>query len=186
MPVVLSLALGTLISEDLTCISAGVLIQRGTVDPVSAIVACATGILAGDIALWAIGRLFGEVALTWTWVGRHLEKRGIEPLRRWLQDHAASAILWSRFLPGTRLPLYVTAGVFRMPCALFACWAAVGALLWTPTLVLATAKLGDAAVLRLPGSLFAAWAPALVIVVTARTAGKLARSIRRRNGLTPP
>ena len=180
MPLLLSLALGTLISEDLTCISAGVLIQRGTIDPTSAILACAVGILAGDIGLWAVCHIFGDVVLTWPWVARRLEGRRIEHFRSWLQSHAASAILWSRFLPGTRLPLYVTAGVFRMPCAVFAWWASVGAFLWTPILVLGTATLGAAAVLRLSGSPLATLVPALVVAVTAQAAGKLARSIQRR------
>jgi membrane protein DedA with SNARE-associated domain len=201
MPLLLSLALGTLISEDLTCIGAGVLIQRGTIHPLPAILACAIGILAGDIGLWAIGRLFGQVALTSTWVARRLEQRGKvlldcygrsparddTQLRIALKSHAASAILCSRFLPGTRLPLYVSAGVLRMPLMVFAWWAGAGALLWTPVLVLATAALGDAAVLRLSRSAFAAWGPALLVALMARSLGKLARSVQARcTTLTPP
>jgi membrane protein DedA with SNARE-associated domain len=181
MPILLSLALGTVISEDLTCISAGVLIQRGTIDPMSAILACAVGILAGDIGLWAVGRLFGQVALTWGWVARRLENDTVEVLRSWLQNHAASAILWSRFLPGTRLPLYVIAGVVRIPCRLFAWWAAVGALLWTPILVLATATLGDAVVLGITGSPSATWLPRIAAAATALIVGKLARSVLPRH-----
>jgi membrane protein DedA with SNARE-associated domain len=180
MLALLSLAFGTLISEDLTCISAGLLIQRGAIEPIAAILACAAGILTGDVGLWAVGRIFRHSALEWSWVAGRLERRGIEQLRSWLHDHAAAAILWSRFLPGTRLPLYVTAGVFGIPCARFAWWASIGVFLWTPILVLGTATLGDAAVLRLSGSPLATWVPALVVAVTAQAAGKLARSIQRR------
>jgi len=138
----LSLAFGTLISEDLTCISAGLLIQRGAVDPVAGVLACAAGIWIGDIALWAIGRVFGQVALSWPWIARHVAGRGVEHFRGSLRAHAGSAILGSRFLPGARLPLYVIAGVLRMPCAVFAMWAAVAALLWTPLLVIAAVTVG--------------------------------------------
>jgi len=176
----LSLAVGTLISEDLTCISAGVLIQRGAIDPFTAIVACGLGILVGDVGLWAVGRIFGQAALTWPWVARHLGRGGVEQLRVWLQEHAAWAILGSRFLPGTRLPLYVVAGVVRMPCAAFTLWASVAALLWTPFLVLATANFGDAVVTRLSGAIGATWLPSLLVGAFGVTVATLARSLRHR------
>ena len=180
MLALLSLAFGTLISEDLTCIGAGLLIQRGAIDPFSANVACAVGILVGDVGLWAIGRIFGQVALTWPWIARHLERDAVEQLRSWLKEHAASAILGSRFMPGARLPLYVVAGVVRMPCRVFALWASVAALLWTPLLVLATAKLGDAVVTRLSGAIGATWLPSLLVAAFCLTAARLARSLRHR------
>jgi membrane protein DedA with SNARE-associated domain len=176
----ISLALGTLISEDLTCISAGVLIQRGAIDPFSAIVACALGIFLGDLGLWAVGRIFGHIALTWRWVARHLEEGEIERLRMWLEKHAASAILGSRFLPGARLPLYVIAGVIRLPFATFALWASVAALLWTPLLVLATAKLGEAVVTRLSGAIGATWLVSLAVAAFGFAGAKLARSFQHR------
>ena len=142
MTVLLSLAFGTLISEDLTCISAGLLIRRGAVDPVAGVLACAAGIWIGDVALWAVGRVFGQAALRWPWIARHAAGRGVEHFRCSLRNHAGSAIVGSRFLPGARLPLYVIAGVLRMPCGLFALWAAVAALLWTPLLVIAAVTLG--------------------------------------------
>jgi membrane protein DedA with SNARE-associated domain len=176
----LSLAFGTLISEDLTCISAGLLIQRGAIDPFSAIFACAVGILVGDVGLWAMGRIFGQVALTWPWVARHLEGGEVDRLRTWLEKHAASAILGSRFLPGARLPLYVVAGVVRMPCAAFTLWAFIAALLWTPLLVLATATLGDAVVTHLSGAIGATWLPSLLVAGFGLTAARLARGFPYR------
>jgi membrane protein DedA with SNARE-associated domain len=155
----LSLAFGTLISEDLTCISAGLLVQRGAIDPFSAIFGCAAGILVGDVGLWAVGRIFGQGALTWPWVARHLEQGEVDRLGTWLEKHAASAILGSRFLPGARLPLYVVAGVVRMPCAAFTLWASVAALLWTLFLVLATVTLVDAVVARFSGAIGVTWLP---------------------------
>ena len=180
MLALLSLAFGTLISEDLTCIAAGVLIQRGAIDAFSAISVCAVGILVGDVGLWAVGRIFGQVALTWPWIARHLESDAVELLRSWLKEHAASAILGSRFIPGARLPLYLIAGVVRMPCRVFALWASVAALLWTPLLVLATAALGDAVVTRLSGAIGATWLPSLLVATLGLAAAKLARSVQHR------
>src|SRR4051794_3463206 len=103
------LAFGTLVSEDLTCISAGLLIQRGSIGPTAAIAACTIGIVAGDLGLWALGRVFGAVSLRWAWVGRHLSGQRGQELATWLDRHAGAAIVASRFAPGTRLPLYVMA-----------------------------------------------------------------------------
>jgi membrane protein DedA with SNARE-associated domain len=80
----------------------------------------------------------------------------------WLERHAAGAIVGSRFLPGTRLPLYVMAGFVRLPVAIFAAWAFIGALLWTPVLVLLTAKLGDAFITRLSAPTSIGWLGSLL------------------------
>lgn len=139
-----SLLFGTFISEDLACVTAGLLIQRGEIAAPIGILACTLGIFVGDLGLWAAGRLFGQAVLGWPWVRRQLQCQRASELRAWLERHAAGAIVASRFLPGTRLPLYLIAGIFKLPVSVFAAWALVGTLLWTPALVLVTARLGDA------------------------------------------
>jgi membrane protein DedA with SNARE-associated domain len=145
----LSLMFGTLVSEDLACVTAGLLIQRGQIEASSAIVACTLGIFAGDVGLWAIGRAFGQTALTWSWVARCLHPNRFQALRSWLDVHAGWAIVASRFLPGSRLPLYVLAGLVHLPGSIFMKWALLGTVLWTPALVLLTATVGDAFVARM-------------------------------------
>src|SRR5262245_11794381 len=143
MPTLIALFVGTFASEDLACITAGLLVQRGDVEPVSATVACALGIFVGDVGLWGIGRLFGGLVLAWPRVARRLEHGGVARLHNWLDRHAAGVLVGSRFLPGTRLPLYLIAGFVKVPAMTFSFWALVGSALWTPTLVLLTAALGD-------------------------------------------
>ena len=46
-------------------------------------------------------------------------------------------------------PLYVLAGLVRLPGSVFATWALLETLLWTPALVLLTATAGDAFVARM-------------------------------------
>ena len=137
-----SLMFGTLVSEDLACITAGLLIQRGQIGASSGVAACALGIFAGDVGLWGIGRVFGAAALEWLWIAQRLESDRVQEFRSWLERHAGRTIIASRFLPGSRLPLYVIAGLVRLPGRVFASWALVGTLLWTPVLVLLTATLG--------------------------------------------
>jgi len=144
MGIWLALIAGTLASEDFTCIAAGLLIQRGELAIIPGILACLFGIFLGDMALWALGRGAGRAILAWPWMARQLRGRTRTEFSDLLDRHAAGAIVASRFMPGTRLPLYIVAGVVGVSAEEFALWSLVAALLWTPTIVLLTAALGDA------------------------------------------
>jgi membrane protein DedA with SNARE-associated domain len=142
MAAALALMIGTLASEDLACVAAGLLIQQQQMTAAAAIAACAIGIFLGDLGLWAIGRTVGPLALDWPWIAGRIRSHRFDDLCASLRRHAACAILVSRFLPGTRLALYVSAGVVRVPGRRFAIWALVAAFLWTPILVLTAAGVG--------------------------------------------
>ena len=140
-----TLALSTLISEDLACVAAGVLIARGDLSPVAGVLACAVGIFVGDCGLWALGRCGAGLSGRLWWTGRGTRTagplRGTRPTR--LTTYAGPALLASRFMPGTRLPLYVSAGIARMPFLTFASWTGFAVVLWTPAVVLASARGGE-------------------------------------------
>lgn len=151
LAILLALAAGTLVSEDLASIGAGLLAREGTVGLVPAICACAAGVYVGDLGLWAIGRFLGR-GLRHPWVGRQIRTASIDVGAR-IDTHLAAAVLTSRFLPGSRLPMYLAVGACgRRPWA-FAGWSLVAVLLWTPLLVLLTHTLGAAAASRLIGRL---------------------------------
>jgi membrane protein DedA with SNARE-associated domain len=162
-----ALVVGTLVSEDLTCIAAGLLIQRGHLGLTEGIIACTAGIVAGDCGLWLLGRLFGAAALAWPWTAKNLKAWRAQELRIWLGRHAAGAIVASRFLPGSRVPLYITAGVVGLPGMVFAVWALVASLLWTPTLVLLTATLGDVFIARVRPFVGVGWVGGAVVAASA-------------------
>lgn len=138
MTLLAGLAASTLLSEDAACLTAAWLIQQGTIGPVEGVAACAAGIYGGDALLWLAGRLSTRWRVS-----------GAGPLAPALRRAAAAtaahvdspfAILASRFLPGTRLPLYLAAGaVGRRPRAFFL-WTLVAVLLWTPLVVLGASR----------------------------------------------
>lgn len=144
MSLFISLILGTLASEDLTCLAAGLLIQQQQISGGAAVVACALGILLGDVGLWGVGRVFGRVAMSWGWIATRLPERRFEECRVALRRRAGPAIVASRFLPGTRTALYVTAGILNVPASLFARWSVVAVSIWTPAIVLGAAGFGHA------------------------------------------
>jgi membrane protein DedA with SNARE-associated domain len=144
--VALSLAVATLASEDLACIGAGLLAASGEIGVMTGIAGCAAGIVAGDVGLWAIGRVLPFLCSV------RLQADGGRPAKagRYIRENTGRAILASRFLPGARLPLYLAAGAAGVSGLRFAFWAMVAALVWTPLLVLTTAAAGSAIAARLP------------------------------------
>lgn len=147
------LALGTLLSEDLTSITAGLLVRSGELDLRSAIAACAVGVYAGDLMLWIGGRLMGRRILASRFLAHRLDFTALNVLSTRIDINLAAVVIGSRFLPGTRLPVYLAAGIWgRRPLA-FALWSLVAVLLWTPLLVLLTAAYGSAVTSPLLGEL---------------------------------
>ena len=139
-----TLLVSTFVSEDLACVAAGTLVARGDLSPVAAIAACALGIFLGDCGLFAIGRISRRTARVWSRFAQPVTATHVEQWGRWLERHAGAAIVATRFTPGTRLPLYLTAGLISISPWRFAAWAFGASLLWTPAVVLASARAGDA------------------------------------------
>jgi pimeloyl-ACP methyl ester carboxylesterase/membrane protein DedA with SNARE-associated domain len=144
----LLLAVATLVSEDLTCVAAGLLAAQGRIGLVAAMVACALGIFVGDVALYLAGRWLGR-----PWLGRAPLRWVLTPRRlargaQWFERRGAAVILLSRFWPGMRLPTYVAAGLLRTRFWRFVGLFAVAVALWTPLLVGAAAWLGDRGLAR--------------------------------------
>ncbi|MAE67372.1 MAG: SNARE-like domain protein [Phycisphaeraceae bacterium] len=139
------IAAATFVSEDLTCISAGLLANRGQLELVTGLLGCFIGIFLGDIGLWCLGRFLGRRLLELRWVARKFPPDKVEQVRHWLNRHSWWAVFASRFMPGTRLPLYVTAGTLGVKAWRFALWALISDMAWTPLLVVSVALLGEAA-----------------------------------------
>lgn len=139
------LALATLVSEDLACIAAGLLVARGTLGFLPASLACFLGILGGDFLLYLAGRFGGRAAiarppLSW-WISAEKVERG----EAWFRERGGRILFAARFLPGSRLPTYVAAGLLGCPIGLFTLWLAGAGALWTPGLVWVAARLGKTA-----------------------------------------
>jgi membrane protein DedA with SNARE-associated domain len=172
-----ALMAATLASEDLACISAGLLVREGRVGFLGATAACALGILLGDVGLWGAGRLSGAALARWPLLARYAARLPVDDMRRWLEEHAALAMLASRFMPGTRLPLYLSAGVVKMPLCRFTLWAGVAVAIWTPILVWLAATSGDLVLSALPLAGWRAWTVHAVLVAALLV---VLRSVSRR------
>lgn len=139
----LLLILLTYISEDLTCVIAGLLVARGEVSFSTAVSACIIGIFTGDILLVLTGRLLNEHTLH-RFPFRLLIKPGsLRAAQEWFKQRGAMVILISRFVPGSRLPTYLAVGFLRMKLNTFLVFFLLATAIWTPILVGLSAQLGQ-------------------------------------------
>jgi pimeloyl-ACP methyl ester carboxylesterase/membrane protein DedA with SNARE-associated domain len=139
----LLIAASTLVSEDLACIATGLLVSRGTIGYGPGVIACLVGIFVGDLWLFAMGRWLGRPALRHAPLRWFVKEADVERISRWFDRRGAWLILATRFVPGTRLPTYFTAGVLHARVATFLGAFLLAAALWTPLLVGASALFGD-------------------------------------------
>ena len=154
--------LATFGSEDLTCIAVGLLIGSGQLDILVGLSGCFLGIFVGDLGLWLIGFLIGLGLLRMTLVRRVVPLQRREVLRQWIDQRGPVALLAARFLPGTRLPLYLASGLLGQSFRKFALWTFLAALLWTPALIILVALLGERVVEPAKLLLGTGWLTALV------------------------
>ncbi|MCG3198433.1 MAG: hypothetical protein GHCLOJNM_02933 [bacterium] len=134
-------ALGTLVLEDATSVACGLLVAEGVMGFPTAFIALAVGIAAGDLGLYAMGRLLGARTLERGILSRERLVRA----QSWMNRNVIAAVAFSRFVPGMRLPTYVGAGMFGVSPMAFLGTVIVASVAWTLVLLSLTVQLGQAA-----------------------------------------
>ncbi len=106
---------GLPLPEEVAIIGAGVAASQNALNPWFALASCLFGAIAGDSAMYLIGRRFGagilEKQSRWT---RFLSPEREKIIERLLQHHGVKVLLVTRFLVGLRSPVYFAAGVLRV------------------------------------------------------------------------
>ena len=133
--ITLLLAAATLVSEDLTCITAGVMAAQGRLSFALGSFACFLGIFVGDLMLFLAGRWLGRGALKRAPVRWFIKDDDVRRSSEWFSRQGAKVIFASRFLPGARLPTYFAAGALDTSFWKFALYFALACAVWTPLLV---------------------------------------------------
>ena len=140
---VVLIALSTLMSEDLACVGAGLLVSHGALAFLPAVGGCVLGIFFGDIALYALGRFLGEKVLIhrpFCWM---LSRETLLASERWFLRNGIWVLIASRFLPGTRVPVFLAAGILKSPWWRVSAVLLGAAVVWVPLLVGLSSWLGE-------------------------------------------
>jgi membrane protein DedA with SNARE-associated domain len=107
---------GLPIPEEVPIITAGILASHDALDPWLAAGACLIGALLGDCVMYWIGYHFGRTVLRehhrWAHF-MHAEREA--RIEQMIQRHGLKVLFLARFLVGLRSPVYLSAGVLRMP-----------------------------------------------------------------------
>lgn len=159
------IALATLVSEDLACLAAGLLVARGLIPLGGGIGAAFSGIFLGDMLLYLAGRFGGRWCVERAPLRWIISERNLDAGRDFLQKKGAMAVFISRFTPGMRLPLYVASGIVKVPASKMALWFMLAGLAWSIPVVSLTAFFGDRAVQWLLTNGTAVFPAALALIV---------------------
>lgn len=135
--------LATLISEDLTCIGAGLLAARGLIGFWPATLACLIGIFIGDVGLYLAGRFIGKKAVRKAPIKWFVSEGDLDKSAEWFKRRGPMIIIASRFLPGSRFPTYFSAGIIGAGFWMFISYFLLAAVVWTPMLVGISQLLGN-------------------------------------------
>ena len=126
----LSIFLATFIYEDGATLLAASVSASGALDPRIGILTTFLGIWLGDMGLYGLGSSFGRRTAQSRWLQKYLRPESLVRAEVWFSRHGSLALVMSRAIPGSRLPLYVAAGALRLPVRLFAKTTAICSAVW--------------------------------------------------------
>lgn len=129
------LSVVTLVSEDIGCIGGGLLVAGGVISFWIAFVVIYVGIVIADCGIYWLGRILGrpvvyKAPLRWI-IGR----RDVDWSAEMFHANSFKIIFASRFLPGTRFPIYFSAGLLKTNFSLFLIYFLIAITIWTPLLL---------------------------------------------------
>jgi membrane protein DedA with SNARE-associated domain len=178
----IGIILATFVSEDLTCITVGLAIGSNRLSWMWGLLGCYIGIVAGDLGLWLLGRGAALFAQRSAWVQARIEHPIAKRTVDWFERHPFKTVFFARFAPGTRAPVYFAAGFLKQSGWRFLLAVVVACVLWTPTLVLMVAWIGEPIRAPLERYFGAPWLAIIVVAVAILLVLRLAYSLSTEIG----
>lgn len=145
----------TFVLEDLAAVGAGLLLAAGAISWPVAFASCFLGIWLGDVGLYSLARFGGR-----NWFERSSFKKYSAKVARseeWFTRRGVLILVFSRCVPGARLPTYLAAGFLRLPLPRFLLVTGAAALVWTLVILWLAQTLGAKLVGWLEASQHAGW-----------------------------
>lgn len=111
---------GLPLPEEVPIIYAGVASSAGNMNVWIALACCFVGALVGDCVLYGIGYKFGHgLAMRHPRIAEFLHADREARVEKWIKCHGLKVLFVARFLVFVRAPVYLAAGVLRMPVRQF-------------------------------------------------------------------
>lgn len=141
--VLLLCGLGLPIPEDIPILTSGYLAHLGTINIWAALAVNLAGVLIGDIIIYSLGRYWGPRTADHRLFRSLMTPRRMEKVERFFARHGKKAIFFGRFLAGLRAPLFLMAGIMRVPVRTFLGMDILAASLSVPVLLFAAYYFGE-------------------------------------------
>ncbi len=130
----LACGLGVPLPEDVTLLAAGYLAADEVITLPGAILVCLSGVLIGDSLIFAIGWHYGPQALDAPGIRTVLTPKRIMRGQTYFLEYGKKVVFFGRFIAGMRAPIFLVAGILKMPYRTFLLLDGIGALLSVPLL----------------------------------------------------
>ncbi|MBL4617466.1 MAG: hypothetical protein JKY46_07190 [Robiginitomaculum sp.] len=121
-----AVALGPFIQEDAAVIVAASASSLGLADPVLLFISIMIGLTFSDLWKYWAGRL-GRSHKKADWIANH---RNVAKVRDKVLGSLGLTLMATRFIPGTRIPVYLASGFFKAPFGQFSFWIIVSGALY--------------------------------------------------------
>jgi membrane protein DedA with SNARE-associated domain len=131
----------TFLLEDTPAIGAGLLIATGGISWPAAVAACFLGIWCGDTGLYAVARYAGRGWFERSSLNKFRDK--VARSERWFARRGTAILVFSRMVPGARLPTYFAAGFLRVPLLRFLLVTGVASFFWTLVVLTLSRAFGE-------------------------------------------
>ena len=107
---------GLPIPEEVPVVAAGILSAHGQLNPWLALACCVSGALVGDVVMYWIGFHFGRsVVREHPWWAHFVKPEREAQIEKMIEKHGLKVFFLARFLVGLRSPVYLSAGILRVP-----------------------------------------------------------------------
>jgi len=133
--------LGPFVQEDAAVVGAATFATMAGKSPVAAFGAVLSGLILSDVWKYWAGRL----ARTHRFAKKFAEKPGVMAARDNVVNRLGVTLMTARFVPGTRIPLYVASGFFNAPFHRFFLYMSASAVLYVSIVFTAFYALGAVA-----------------------------------------
>jgi membrane protein DedA with SNARE-associated domain len=120
---IIATGLGFPMPEELPVVLGGALVnQTNAKDPRwwLMLLACILGVLVGDSCLYLIGRFWGIKLVRLSFIKKHLlPPERLIKITHNFDKYGVKILLFARLTPGIRAPIFITAGITKLPWAKF-------------------------------------------------------------------
>lgn len=141
--ILLACGFGVPIPEDITLIAAGILAYYQAADVWGMIAVGLIGVMAGDGAMFWLGRRYGIAFVRKTFLARTLTEERLTKVQDILQTRGNKILFAARFMPGLRAPLFFSAGALGVPTRAFLLYDGLAALISVPAIVYSVYAFGN-------------------------------------------